>query len=101
MFLKKRIITTELNDVSLNDKIFLLNVDDAKKYFLSDSDRQVKDDEFYQNYFLRTKVHNYGYNLYMAYINCDGEICNNSSSYEGALRCSNVSSIRPGMWVRL
>ena len=96
---RKRIIMTDLDDVSTKDKIFLLNVDEAKRYFKSNDDRKLKNsgnnDWVLRGFFERISC----LNKY-AYVSGYGDI---NEDHKGGERffSSKKFCIRPGMWVSL
>lgn len=98
-FEQKRIILTELEDIKIKDKVFLLSENEVKKYFKSDKDREVDDHkyQFDNDWILRDNSSGYSKNRVACV--CCGRIC--TDYFKGALDINKANYIRPGMWVSL
>ncbi len=120
----ERIITTELSNednskyntnggADTKDKMFLLSVGQAKKYFPNDSDRKAKGTKYYKSKLdfsdrVRGRSHNWWlrtpgkYDSYVAAVDKSGEI--DKAGYSAALLSLNdagADGVRPAMWVKI
>ena len=84
------IINTIIGD-DIIDKIFLLSVAEAQKFFLSNSDRKLKG---YKCWYLRSEGKISGC---YAYVNTDGKI----DEYGIAIRTGDMYTIRPAMYIKI
>jgi len=90
--IKTTVVTPGSNDSA--DKIFLLSVDEARKYFPDDSARQAYNTNGEADWWwLRTPGRG---NIYAAYVSEDGSV-----DSDGCMVSKNDGGIRPAMWIYL